>query len=569
MPQATLSTKSLGHGICCKADEENKSLNEAKTIHHNIDHLVIKNSFLHCWGWVFEEAEQISELHLQCNLRDGRVIIQPVMYGSLREDVYAHFKNFPQAESSGFLINAAWEGSTLNSALLLATTINGRVQNIQIIEEVNYTEREKRAHTFSLQALLPLGARALKLLRQKQYNVLLEKAKRYWSARPISVHDPFAELTDILKSAKKGATVLLIIDHDLGGGAPQYRKQYVDKHIAQGGVVLLLSFYVPTLSYVAQIYGAQKTRRLELANLDTVLKIAQKGYIDDIFFNNAVSFYQPDKIPNFLISLHSMCRGRLTLAIHDFYMLCPSHFLLNSSGRFCNLPDASVCATCLQKNQEGFVSFYPSRDINNWRHEWGRLISDADEIIFFSHSTLQMFSRIYPGMPARVINVVPHSMDYFESRKIPVSFSDNLHIGIVGNIGRHKGSKIVAGLAKLIAKRELGIKITIFGSIDEPVPKNVVRITGIYEHVDLPGLIADSGVNLFFIPSIYPETFSYVTHEIVSMDLPFVCFDLGAQAEVAKAYQHGRVIQLLEDDELLDELCAAFEKIQESNQLKN
>jgi glycosyltransferase involved in cell wall biosynthesis len=41
-------------------------------------------------------------------------------------------------------------------------------------------------------------------------------------------------------------------------------------------------------------------------------------------------------------------------------------------------------------------------------------------------------------------------------------------------------------------------------------------------------------VGLCLLPSIWPETFSYVTQELMSLGVPLVCFDLGAPAECVR-----------------------------------
>ena len=56
-------------------------------------------------------------------------------------------------------------------------------------------------------------------------------------------------------------------------------------------------------------------------------------------------------------------------------------------------------------------------------------------------------------------------------------------------------------------------------------------MTGDYRRDDLVDLIEANGINLFFFPSICPETFSYVIEEMICSALPIVAFDLGAPGE--------------------------------------
>jgi glycosyltransferase involved in cell wall biosynthesis len=66
-------------------------------------------------------------------------------------------------------------------------------------------------------------------------------------------------------------------------------------------------------------------------------------------------------------------------------------------------------------------------------------------------------------------------------------------------------------------------------------------VTGTYRHEDLVDLIEANGINMFFFPSICPETFSYVTEEMIRLDLPVVAFDLGAPGERLRSYGNGRL----------------------------
>jgi glycosyltransferase involved in cell wall biosynthesis len=69
-----------------------------------------------------------------------------------------------------------------------------------------------------------------------------------------------------------------------------------------------------------------------------------------------------------------------------------------------------------------------------------------------------------------------------------------------------------------------------------------------------------SGANVFLFASIWPETFSYVAHELCSMGLPVVCFDMGAQADLIHFYRKGTVIKLAKSRDLLEELVRVWEE---------
>ena len=49
-------------------------------------------------------------------------------------------------------------------------------------------------------------------------------------------------------------------------------------------------------------------------------------------------------------------------------------------------------------------------------------------------------------------------------------------------------------------------------------------------------------IDAFLIPSIWPETFSYTTSEIMSMDMPIAVFNLGAPVERVQEYSKGLIL---------------------------
>jgi len=56
------------------------------------------------------------------------------------------------------------------------------------------------------------------------------------------------------------------------------------------------------------------------------------------------------------------------------------------------------------------------------------------------------------------------------------------------------------------------------------------------------------------MPSIWPETFSFVTHELISTGVPVISFDLGAQGSAVRAYRLGHVVPLSSAKQLLDQI---------------
>ena len=59
---------------------------------------------------------------------------------------------------------------------------------------------------------------------------------------------------------------------------------------------------------------------------------------------------------------------------------------------------------------------------------------------------------------------------------------------------------------------------------------------------------------MFFFPSIWPETFSYVVSEMTALALPIVAFDLGAPAERLRSNPAARLVERVDAAAALEAL---------------
>jgi len=97
-----------------------------------------------------------------------------------------------------------------------------------------------------------------------------------------------------------------------------------------------------------------------------------------------------------------------------------------------------------------------------------------------------------------------------------------------------------------------------------PVPeelKEVIKVLGPYKREELPDIIEREGIEMVLFPSIWPETFSYVTEETIAMGLPVIVFNLGAPYERVKEYKKGKIVKYKD----LEGILKIFEGIQKWN----
>jgi glycosyltransferase involved in cell wall biosynthesis len=125
----------------------------------------------------------------------------------------------------------------------------------------------------------------------------------------------------------------------------------------------------------------------------------------------------------------------------------------------------------------------------------------------------------------------------------------------MGEIIYFKGSNILREIITCIEEEHQSIRIVVIGTLDREIDYRKLIVTGRYRKEAIEGYIEDYSVDIVFIPSICPETFSYTTEEAIKMGIPVAVFDLGAQAERVKRYNKGLVISQINAKVALKEIA--------------
>lgn len=536
-------------------------------IKFSLDSLLIRDNRMFGYGWIFHETIEIKSMRLVLLLKNARVVSLPVGSAKQRDDVATAFPGYRWARFSGYLFYVAWKGPRLAKMQLEGILANGEsfiqplTTNAEAAVESDSTSGKGRLP--GIAALLGVVLHAAKQFKCKVLNLLR------WAAGDLPLLSGIDEIAiQAIRSELSQVDCIkcaLIIDHDLGGGANHYREKLIAQRLINDRAVILLTYEVQTLRYVMELRTKDQKQRFMLDGMAIAVHLANRGLIREVFYNDGVSFPRPDEIPQLLVKLRKAGSIYLTIALHDYFAVCPSQFLLNAEGKYCGIPDNSECQRCLPINGEGFATLFTSGSILNWRKKWRRALIAADEIICFSNSSKTLIKRAYPMLDDQRVLLIPHPVEQGVHRAPRIALSPGLHVGVVGSIGIHKGAAVIKELASAIATLRLPIRITVFGSIELACQPAVVNVTGPYSVDELPLLIEKSGANIFVVPSICPETFSYVTQELMAMSVPVVCFDLGAPAERVSAYDLGLVLPLTSATQLLDNLIKFhFELLQKT-----
>jgi O-antigen biosynthesis protein len=358
----------------------------------------------------------------------------------------------------------------------------------------------------------------------------------------------------------------IIIDHELGGGANKFRQNrvanFIEKRRPFGRVK-------PNGSGLTEliVYCGDQFQSFHFENWDTLntileprrLGAAKRARNSKIVWlvNNLVGFAKVPEILEFLVERKERFRDRVQVMTHDFLAVCPSYNLMDGKSRYCGVPALARCRRCLPENP--FAAAEARRlPIEAWRRSWGRLLRAADRVVHFSESSREVMSKAFPDLGDNVV-VKPHRLNWATRRKLkvfPTRPGETLRIGVAGSIGDAKGAVMVVKAAKAIARQKLDVEIVVLGRLGRAAKSGRLRILGPYTNKGLPKLIERERIHVFWVPSVWPETYSYVTTELMRLNVPIACFDLGAPAERIARYPLGRVIERIDPVLAIKELVA-------------
>lgn len=335
----------------------------------------------------------------------------------------------------------------------------------------------------------------------------------------------------------------IYVAHSLGGGAEHALMDEIADRVDQGQSALVLRVGGAERWQLEQ-HGPLGVIAGTTGDLALIRQLLAPVPQLRIIYSCGVGDGDPVELPDLMRSL--MRTGRhdtLAARVHDFFMVSPSYCLLDSDGRFLGAvhndrddpahratrPDGSVVA------------------LAQWQAAWHRFLASTDDITVFSRSSRDLLLASYPDLAPRII-VKPHRVN---GHVAPVrrAASAPRTLGILGNLNFQKGAAVLCDLAARLPSVS-GPRLVVIGNVDAgfSLPRNV-KLHGSYAPTEISALTERYGITDWLIPSIWPETFSFVTHEMLATGLPVFGFDIGAQGETLAAHPNGHPIAFHADDD--------------------
>ena len=330
--------------------------------------------------------------------------------------------------------------------------------------------------------------------------------------------------------AQNSGPVPVYLAHDMGGGAENYLERQINQNLdVMSAVVVIrvggLQHWKVEVHTAQGIVAGEFNKTEFLHELMAILSARAVVYSCGVGGHDAVA------LPALLQELSVGGGHNLTVLIHDYFPVSPSYTLLDSDGVYRGVPASDNTDPAHQfETRGGYVT-----TLQAWRTAWEGTMQAADHVEVFSQNSADLLIEAYPDIVQK-LRVVPHQMLYDVPQIARVSGRNKRPvIGVLGNIGVQKGAKILQKLSLHLAQTEQA-SLVVIGNMDPAYMLSApAQIHGSYKLADLPGLVKKYGITDWLMPSVWPETFSYVVHEVLATGMPVWAFDLGAQGDAARA----------------------------------
>jgi glycosyltransferase involved in cell wall biosynthesis len=228
---------------------------------------------------------------------------------------------------------------------------------------------------------------------------------------------------------------------------------------------------------------------------------------------------------------------------HDFHLICISQHLINNKGEYCNLCQYGKEAKgCLGGNfYSDMFGKINAAKLNSYRkYIKNNVLPAIDCFVYpseYSKNTLQNF---YQEIKQKKSVVIPHGIPDLVQRQKRITEGKRVNIGIIGDIGVHKGLKTIKQLTEELPRRRF--HFTLFGSLDGDTELANTYDTGRYSYEEIVGKLEKSSVDVMLVLSECPESFSYTISECIAAGIPIITNNIGAQAERVKKSKAGWIV---------------------------
>lgn len=395
-----------------------------------------------------------------------------------------------------------------------------------------------------------LASNALKRV-EKKHPSYLSDVDRFIKNEPLAkIHEHIDWVR--LERLKKKKNVLLI-SHNRGGGTERRVQEDITRYVAEGCGVYLIRPVPGSPDKFA--IGHPAARWLpNISPIEWRNDIAIRALVKDLEITDVISHSFVDFVkiaPSIIQGIIQDLDLNWLMNLHDYEVICPRINLVDEKGFYCHEPEEDSCNKCLR--QRG--SIFSETDIANWRAKRGSVMQTASKVIVPDNDVKDRLCRYYSGVN---IEVIPHEdigEDDVNVKPIKVRSDEKLKVVVIGAISKMKGFDVLRRCARDAVARNLPIKFVLMGYSlnDKVLEESGVEVTGQYKEEEAKDVLDKLMPHIVWVPSLWPETYSYTLSIGLKSGYPVMAFDIGAIAR--------RMRELCVDPILLSLELAGHERV--------
>ncbi|MBO6158956.1 MAG: glycosyltransferase [Firmicutes bacterium] len=361
---------------------------------------------------------------------------------------------------------------------------------------------------------------------------------------------------------------IFVVHNQLGGGSEGHLQKEAAIWQAQDALIMLLQYAPAKNSYLISFSWKGERAVFEEKDLEKIAGLFAFAKPTRIYVNQTASY--PD-VPALLKLLTEEAKLPMTYVVHDYYSICPSIYLLNEKYDYCHLPEKlseadqgrdirdgqskhepvnAACEACYRNNP--FLYAGSCADMASWRKVWGMFLSCCSEIVLFSEDSRKKLEQVY-GRDLR-LKVMPEAHTVFSPLHREKKSTNTLNIGLLGTLTDLKGAGLIQELVTLADKKALPLQFILIGETQVKIKGACFKETRKYRPEELPSRILQEDIDLAFISSICPETYSWTAEEAMDLGLPVCALPIGAPPERVGRYEKGMVLSGYKPEQILQEL---------------
>lgn len=400
----------------------------------------------------------------------------------------------------------------------------------------------KEGSSFSTQKS-ELNRKNLKIL-SKMYPNYLRSVATFCRNNPLSqIHENIRSRMQTWDQTN-GKKKILFILHNLGGGTEVHVMDLVES--LNKSYIFYICKIVNNYIILSEINnGSVLEYSFFMSNPVAQFESHNENYkklLENIIDTFRVNFIHVHHLIGHTLDVFELAEERqipIIFTVHDYYVVCPRINLLDGKNRYCHeINNINTCSTCIKE------TLHLSNDfIKIWRNRFEDAINKTDMIIAPNNSVFEILRKYYPTIDLkRLVIEHGHKKELLEkhllacNNKKLYSINGSFNIASVGVLAPHKGSQLFYDLASsenLKNKtRWIVIGISSKHSDSGYYEDSGVEVKGKYDDFqDLAIFIKNENVNLVIIPSLWPETFSFVLSEAWACGIPVLVSDVGALKE--------------------------------------